>query len=91
MTTPRQGRDWTIAQMLYRDPVPASDMHPAGWRHRCEKYVVESPFKSEAAALVASWLDADPARREYLHAVHYYPRNYVAMARQLRTEGRVIS
>jgi hypothetical protein len=86
--TGRNTRDWTIAQMLYRDPVPD---HPARWAHRCEKYVVECPLKSGAETLVAAWLDAVPARREHLHVVHYYPRNYVAMARQLRAEGRVIS
>lgn len=90
MSHDRSDRDWTIAQMLYRDPAPVSPEHPAGWTHRCEKYVVGCPLKSGAETLVAAWLDADPARREHLHVVRYYPRNYVDMARQLRAEGREI-
>lgn len=88
--TARSERDWTIAQMQYRDPCPVSALHPAGWEHRCERYVVETPLKSTASDAVERWLDADPSRRENLHAVNYYPRNYVDMARSLRASGRVI-
>jgi hypothetical protein len=45
----RSDRDWTIAQLHYRDPDLTS---PSGWRHRCERYVVSSPFKSEACVRV---------------------------------------
>ncbi len=76
--------------MQYRDQVPVSAEHPAGWSSRCERYVVYEPLKSDAEKTVEAWLDADLSRRQDLHAVHYYPRNYVDMAYSLRLQGRVI-
>lgn len=76
--------------MLYRDPRPVTPQYPAGWSYRCEQYVVNHPLKSEAKVTVQDWFDADRTRLENLHAVHYYPRNYVDDARRLRAAGRVI-
>ncbi len=87
----RSDRNWTIVQILYRDPCPVTADHPAGWEHRVEKYVVDTPLKSEAQEIVERWLDDFPSQRENLHKVHYYPRNYVDMADDLRARGRVIS
>ncbi len=86
----RRDRNWTIVQMYYRDPEPVSAAHPSGWSHRCEKYVVYEPLKSDAERLVESWLNGDPSRRENLYAVHYYPRNYVDIEHDLRLRGRII-
>ncbi len=83
-------RDWTIVQMFYRDRCPVDATHPLGWESRCEKYVVETGLKSLAVPEVEAWLDADLVRRDGLHEVHYYPRSYVAEAKQLRAAGRWI-
>lgn len=86
----RSERDWTIVAILYRDPCPVDPWHPAGWKSRCEKYIVNRPLKSEAEDIVAGWFAADRTRLKNLDEVHYYPRNYVDDARRLRAAGRVI-
>ena len=90
-TQSRRDRNWTIVQMLYRDPVPVSERHPAGWTHRREKYVVMNGLKSRAEAVVEGWLSTYPSRREHLHEVHYYPRNYAGDYRALVAAGRVLA
>ena len=87
----RSDRNWTIVQMLYRNQCPVTAGHPCGWAHRAEKYVVDTPLKSEAEKIVERWLDDDETRRWDLHEIHYYPRNYVDMANDLRARGRVIT
>lgn len=84
-------RHGPIKALYYRDPCPLSNRYPAGWAARIEHYVVDRGLKSEAAFVVDGWLDADPARRENLHQVSYYPRVYVSMERDLRGKGRVIA
>lgn len=86
----RQDRNWTIVAMMYRDPVPVDDMHPGGWEHRCEKYVVLNGLKANAEQAVARWLSENPEHVDYLASVHYYPRNYVDDYRALTAAGRVI-
>jgi hypothetical protein len=87
----RSDRDWTIVQMLYRDPCAVYDTHPRGWEHRQEKYVVNDPLKSKAEVIVARWLEAHPEYAANLHEVNYYPRNYIVEARELCAAGRVIA
>lgn len=84
-------RDWTIVQMLYRDPCPVTEATPAGWTHRQEQYVVNEPLKSEAEVIVKRWLEAHPSHAVNLSEVNYYPRNYIDSARYLRAAGRVIA
>lgn len=87
----RRDRDWTIVAIHYRDPRPVSLEYPAGWKYRCEKYIVNQPLKSEAEAIVGRWLDEHWLRSAHLHEICYYPRNYADDARQLRAAGRVIA
>lgn len=87
----RSGRNWTIVQLLYRNPRPVTAEHPAGWAHRAEMYIVDTPLKSEAQEIIEHWLDDDETRRRNLHKIHYYPRNYVDIADDLRARGRVIT
>ncbi len=87
----RSDRNWTIVTIFYHDQVPVSDRYPFGSRHRCEKYVVYEPLKCEAEKIVEAWLHEDSSRRVNLHEVHYYPRNYVDMERDMRDRGRIIS
>ncbi len=67
-----------------------SDRFPAGWESRLERYVVYTPFVSEAKVAVEIWLDADPSRRNCLDEVSYYARRYVGLERELRSSGRII-
>ncbi len=87
----RSDRNWTIVQMLYRDPRPVTVEHPCGWEHRAERYVVDTPLKSEAQEIVERWLNANQSQWKDLHEINYYPRNYVDMADDLRARGRVIT
>lgn len=89
--TQRRSRNWTIVQMLYRDPVEVSERHPMGWEHRSEKFVVIEGLKSRAVPIVEAWLDRD-GRELYgdPHEIYYYPRNYADDFRRLTAEGRVI-
>lgn len=89
--TRRSQRNWTIVQILYRDPCPVSPTHPGGWSSRCEKYVVDTPLKSEAKIIVGKWLNQSPILlKKNLHEIHYYPRTYVDQERALRAQGRII-
>jgi hypothetical protein len=87
----RSDRNWTIVSMHYMDLVPISERYPFGIKRWSEKYVVYEPLKSEAEKIVEAWLDSDPYRRVGLGEVYYYPRNYVDLERDLRTQDRVIS
>lgn len=88
----RSERNWTIVQIIYHDPCDVTDATPMGWKSRVEKYVVETGLKSEAESIVGSWLSCEPLTRiKHLYEIHYYPRNYVDQADQLRCDGRVIS
>ena len=86
----RSDRNWTIVAIFYRDPVPVDHLHPGGWKHRCEKYVVYEPLKKDAERIVEAWLHEDSSRRVNLHSITYYPRNYVDMERDLSARGRII-
>jgi len=86
----RSDREWTIVQMLYRDPKPVSPQYPAGFKSRSEAWVVPVGLKSHALVAVARWFAEDQSRGRNLHEVHFYPRNYADQYRALTAAGRVI-
>lgn len=79
-------RDFTVVSALYRDPKPITPQYPAGWKSRCEQFVVMSGLKSAAKVPAMLYADDHWGTPEELHL---YPRTYVQLARHLVSVGRV--